>query len=129
MGFLIQLTRLPPSSTETGALSPDASATWANSESQVLILKSQFSNLQHNLAVILTILQQLVSFHSSVKRQDLSDHRGQPAFGDPLGELLPCGFHDLALLREVSQPQALDASRLCIQCPHIELRGLARGAA
>src|SRR5208283_3446636 len=56
------------------------------------------SYFQHNLAVILAVLEQLVGFGGAGQGKDLADLRGEFAFRDPGGKLLPGRLHDLALL-------------------------------
>jgi hypothetical protein len=61
-------------------------------------------DLQHNLPIVLAFFEQPISLHRALEWKHVPDLRNQLALFDPLGKLLPRGFHDLAFLREIRQP-------------------------
>src|ERR1700722_6856670 len=89
-------------------------------------VRSSTRNLQHNLPIVLPGLEQLEPFYRPIKRENVSDLRSQLPLSNPRRKLLPRRFHDLALLREICQPQSLHAGRLGVHRAQIDLRSLPR---
>src|SRR5947209_1595224 len=92
-------------------------------------MRPPLPELYYDLAVVLAFFQKPVRFDRAIQREDLADLGSEFAVRDPFGKLLPCGIHDFGLLREVGQPQPLQAGGFGVQGANVELRWFAgRGA-
>src|SRR6185437_6630757 len=86
-------------------------------------------NVQNYFSKVLAFSQQSAGFGDIAHRQYVADDRMQVALRNPRRKLLPGLLHDLAIRREICQPESMYTGALGVENARIELRALAGGVA
>ena len=93
------------------------------------ISRRELTEPEHDLAEILPLQQQVVSFRSFFQRKHVPDHGPQVPLRRPCGELLPGLIHQLALRRQIGQPQTVHARTFGIKDARVQAARVARSVA